>query len=122
VNPHRHLVLVVEDELFIRLDVADALQSEGLEVIALSNGDDALELIKSRPEVRAIFTDINMPGSIDGLGLVKFVAANYPDIALFVASGRESSSMLKQLPQRVRFYAKPFVVTELVEAIKASTG
>ena len=120
--PHRPLVLVVEDEFFIRLNVTDALQSEGLEVIAVSNGDDALELIKTCPGIRAIFTDINMPGAIDGRGLVKFVEANHPDIALFVASGREYPSLLNELPKRARFYAKPFVVSQLVKEIKSSTG
>jgi len=116
------LVLVVEDEPLIRFNVAEALRSEGLEVVGLANGDDALQVIQDRPDVKAIFTDINMPGMIDGLTLVKFVKDAYPGIALFVAYGRPSTSLLNQLPQGAKFYAKPYKVSELVEAIKASIG
>ena len=104
----------------MRLDVVEALRSEGLEVIGLASGDETLQVIKERPDVKAIFTDINMPGNVDGLALVKFVNDAYPAIALFVASGRPSSDLLKELPEGTLFYPKPYLVSEVVGAIKAS--
>ena len=86
------LVLVVEDEALIRMNVADALQSEGFEVVALANGDDAMLMIQYRPDVKELFTDSNMPGKIDGLGLVKFIERTYPDIAIFVRLVSRSES------------------------------
>jgi CheY-like chemotaxis protein len=116
------LVLVVEDEPLMRMNVADALQSEGLEVIELANGDDALRVIESRSDVRAIFTDINMPGAIDGLRLVKLIKEAWPDIAIFVATGRPDPALVSKLPPGARLYPKPYRVSDVVEAIKSATG
>jgi DNA-binding NtrC family response regulator len=113
------LVLVVEDDWLIRMNAEDALTSSGFEVIGLANGDDALRVIKERPDVMAIFTDINMPGNTDGLTLVKIVADVYPSIALFVASGRAPLAIFSVLPQGAKFYQKPYDVAEVIEAIKA---
>jgi CheY-like chemotaxis protein len=67
-------VLVVNDEVLIRLSAVAGVEAAGFEVIAASNADEALHVLESRDDVRAVFTDVHMPGSIDGLGLARVVA------------------------------------------------
>lgn len=113
------LVLVVEDEVLIRMAVTDALQAAGLEVIDLGSGDEAISMLKDPSDVKVVFTDINMPGTIDGLALIRFVKSKWPRIALFATSGKPSPELLGQLPAGTRFFSKPYDWEELVAAIKA---
>lgn len=72
------LVLVVEDEGLIRLNLVDELEDAGFRVIEASNADEALKALDSRPGIQAIFTDIDMPGSIDGLRFATAVRQSQP--------------------------------------------
>jgi CheY-like chemotaxis protein len=116
----RRLVLVVEDEAVIRMAVTDALQCAGFDVLETGSGDEALATLEGRPEVDVLFTDINMPGIIDGLALVKLASARWPRIALFATTGKPSPELSSQLPAGTRFFAKPYDWDELVAAIKAT--
>jgi len=112
------LILVVEDEALIRLNVADMLEAAGFQVISAANADCALEVLADKPEVDVVFTDINMPGAIDGISLANFVHAKWPKIALIVTSGKMPPSVLEQLPEGSRFFSKPCSSSELIEAIR----
>jgi CheY-like chemotaxis protein len=69
----RIAVLVVDDEVLVRLDVADQLRDVGYEVLEASNADQAIEILNITPSIRLLFTDIDMPGSMDGLKLAAAV-------------------------------------------------
>lgn len=82
------VVLVVEDEIWVLLDVAGALEEHGYAVICARNGDEALSVFKDRNDIGIVFTDINMPGSLDGLEFAREVRRRRPQVGLLVTSGR----------------------------------
>src|ERR1700675_3394458 len=81
-------VLVVEDDVLIRLSVAEALRSAGLDVIEAATGDEALMVLGSSATVDLVFTDIQMPGSTDGLALAQIARQTRPSLKIIVTSGR----------------------------------
>jgi CheY-like chemotaxis protein len=103
-----HLVLVVEDEPVTRFAACAALTDAGFQVVDTDHADRALTLLRTRaPEVRAIFTDVHVPGSMDGLALAHHSRRIWPWIVLLIASGR---AKLKphELPEGGRFLPKPY--------------
>ncbi|MEB2846500.1 response regulator [Rhizobiales bacterium RZME27] len=111
-------VLVVEDEALIRLGIADELQSAGFEVFEADCADSAIAMIEDHPEIRLIFTDIDMPGSMDGLKLVAFVRDRWPPIGIIVTSGRGIPEATV-LPTGVPFFPKPYEIDHIVTKIRA---
>ena len=101
----RPAVLVVEDEFWVMQDVAETLREHGLEDICAATGEEALPLLETRPDIKVVFTDINMPGSIDGLELARAVAERWPDKRVIVTSGRYQSA---ELPEKWPFIPKPY--------------
>jgi two-component system, response regulator PdtaR len=100
-------VLVVEDELIIRVDIANCLQDAGFEVVEAANADDAISILESRNDIRLVFTDVDMPGSMDGLKLASFVRDRWPPIKLIVTSGHVPAKEA-DLPSGGRFFTKPY--------------
>jgi len=80
-------VLVVEDEVWILLDVAGALEEHGYPVLCARNVDEALSLFDDRSDIGVVFTDIMMPGSLNGLDLAREVRRRRPDVGVLVTSG-----------------------------------
>src|ERR1017187_8269176 len=80
-------VLVVEDEPLVRLGAVQAIEDAGFEVIEAANADEAIRILENRSDIRVVFTDIQMPGSIDGLKLVHAVRNRWPPIRIIVTSG-----------------------------------
>jgi two-component system, response regulator PdtaR len=109
-------VLVVEDEPFIRMDIVKCLQDTGLEVIEAANADDAINILESRDDIRLVFTDVDMPGSMDGLRLASFVRDRWPPIKLIVTSGHVPVSGA-DLPSGGRFFAKPYRGSQVAQAM-----
>lgn len=100
-------VIVVEDESLVRLDIVMSLEDEGFIVIEASNADEAIDLLNAHPEIRLMFTDIDMPGSMDGLKLAAAVRDRWPPVKIIVASGhRQLSDRL--LPVEGKFFSKPY--------------
>jgi CheY-like chemotaxis protein len=100
------VVLVVEDEVFIREDLIDVLEGEGFAALRAANVHDALAVLDQRPGIQAVFTDIQMPGGLDGLDLARHLAAWRPEIAVLVTSGRYAAP--DDLPAASRFIPKPY--------------
>lgn len=117
--PSSAVVLVVEDEAFVRLDAIDTLTRAGFHVIDAANADEAILILETRHDIRVVVTDIQMPGSMDGLKLAATIRDRWPPIALIVTSGRISVRP-QDLPERGRFLPKPYSGTGLVEAIQAA--
>jgi DNA-binding NtrC family response regulator len=106
------VVLVVDDEAVIRLNAAAMVGDSGFEAIAASNADEALRILESRDDVRAVFTDVHMPGSMDGLGLARVVAERWPAVVLLLTSGKTDIKQ-SDLPTRGRFLRKPYVTSQV---------
>jgi CheY-like chemotaxis protein len=87
-NPSKDAtILVVEDESTIRLMIADALRAEGFGVVEAGSGDEALTVLESGTPVNLVFTDVNLPGKLDGLSLVSRLRVTRPDVKVAVGSG-----------------------------------
>ena len=80
-------ILVVEDDFLLSLDTSEALEDAGYDVIAAANADEAIKVLETRNDIRTIFTDINMPGSMDGLKLAAAVRDRWPPVHIIVTSG-----------------------------------
>lgn len=112
----RNVVLVVEDEPFVRLFGADLLEQAGFDVLQAGNADEALRLLETHPEVRVVFSDIEMPGSLDGFGLAQRICQRWPRIGIVLTSGHRVRPEL--IPREGRFLAKPYDGKALVRQIE----
>jgi CheY-like chemotaxis protein len=110
-------VLIVEDEAFIRMEAADVLADAGCVSLEAGDAEEALTVLEEHPEVRLLFTDINMPGTMDGLVLAKRVVETIPDMALIVTSGKHRIPDA-DLPDHGVFLPKPYCRSDLVEAVQ----
>ena len=81
------VILIVEDEFLLRLDSAETIENAGFEVIQAANADEAIAILTARPDIHVVFTDIQMPGSMDGLKLARFVRDRWPPIKIIATSG-----------------------------------
>src|SRR5687767_1709162 len=82
------LILIVEDEALLRMDAVDMIEAEGYEALEAANADDAITLLEAYPDIAVIFTDIQIPGSMDGLKLAAAVKDRWPPIKIIATSGR----------------------------------
>lgn len=112
------LILMIEDNAFIRANGVEMLQDAGYSVIHASSADDAIQLLERENSVRLIFTDIDMPGDIDGVSLAKLVHIRWPHIQVLLTSG-ESTLPEGELPEQDRFVAKPYVSSVIISQIDA---
>lgn len=111
----RPTVLLVEDEVLIRLMLADELRSQGLQVLEASNADEALTVLQSSLPVHLLFTDIRMPGRMDGVALAKVAHARFPQIKSIIgSSGRPEQS----IDFADAFLAKPYDLRELADQVR----
>lgn len=113
-------VLLVEDEWFIRFDVAEQLRTAGFEVVEASTADEAMDYISSGERVDALITDIRMPGTLDGLELAGKLRVMQPMLLILVASG---SVELESAASRVgRFIRKPYDPKQIAMLIAEMLG
>lgn len=111
------IILVIEDEPIIRMTVAEDLLSEGFSVVEASNAHEALAVLESGQKVTAIFSDIDMPGSIDGLQLAWIVRDRWPPIHLFLTSGHKRPKV-DELPEQACFIPKPYLHKAVIGALR----
>jgi DNA-binding NtrC family response regulator len=110
-------VLVVDDELLIRLHAAEMVAAAGFEAVEAANADEAIAILEVRQDICVVFTDIDMPGSMDGLKLAAAVAKRWPPIKLIVTSGKLRVSP-DQLPPGGRFFPKPYLERDIARTIR----
>jgi len=110
--PRRPVVLLVEDEQLLRMDAVEMISSAGFDVVEAANADDAIEILEVRRDIVVVFTDIQMPGSMDGLKLARAVRGRWPPIKIVATSGLVDVGE-KDLPEGGRFLAKPYSPDEL---------
>lgn len=107
----KQVVLVVEDESLIRTSAVEMVKEAGFEAIEAWDAAEAIRILESRNDIRAVFTDVQMPGSIDGLKLAQLVRSRWPPVALIVTSGHANHE--GDLPTGGRFLSKPYQSSEL---------
>lgn len=117
-RPRAFPVLVVEDDGVIRMDLADLLSDLGLAVIEAGNADQALKILDTLPAISALFTDIDMPGSMNGLQLAHLIATRHPACSLVIISGRYNPAD-GTLPAGAVFLSKPISERMLKRALAA---
>jgi two-component system, response regulator PdtaR len=110
-------VLVVEDEFLVMMSITADLIAEGYDVLTASNADKAIEILESRNDIETIFTDIEMPGSMDGLKLAQAVRYRWPPVNIVITSGKPSRD--NDIPKNVGFVAKPYDLKDVLNAFRA---
>lgn len=110
-------VLVVEDEAIIRFAISDDIREGGFDVLEAANADEALQLLACDAEIGVLFTDVDMPGSMDGLDLSEAVHARWPAVRVIVTSGKQVP-LRGVLPTDSRFMPKPYSPEEVLGAIR----
>jgi CheY-like chemotaxis protein len=113
----RQVVLVVEDEILIRMNAMAMVEDAGFEALAASDADEAIRILESRNDIRAVFTDVHMPGSMDGIRLASVVRDRWPPVALIVTSG-QTDVPDSDLPTGGRFLKKPYAPAQIETALR----
>ncbi len=110
-------VLLVEDHPLIRMNAFAVISEAGFDVIEASNADDAILILEAHPEIRLVFTDIEMPGKMDGLKLAHYIRERWPKLHLMVVSGKMIVEE-NQLPSGSKFFAKPYDDATIIKEMK----
>lgn len=118
--PRSVRVLLVEDDLFVRIDLADELRREGFEVIEAASADDALRFLETNKEPDLIFTDVQLPGRANGLQLADWVRSRFPDLPVVITSGDHDNQ--KAAERLGAFVPKPFNTRHIVELVTDIVG
>ena len=112
----RAVVLVVDDNVLIRMGAVDLVQSAGYEALEAQDADEAIRILESRDDIDLVFTDVQMPGTMDGVKLAHYIRNRWPPVKLIVASGQrilEESS----LPTGSHYFAKPYTDHAIMDAM-----
>lgn len=116
----RPVVLIVEDEMLLRIDAAEMIKAAGFEVVEAANADEAIEVLEARRDITVVFTDIQMPGSMDGLKLARAVRGRWPPIKIIATSGRLNVREM-DLPEGGRFLPKPYSHANVARMLRELT-
>mgnify|MGYP000017605438 CR=1 FL=1 len=115
-NNGKPVVLVVEDDTIIRMGAVDLVLSAGYEALEACDADDAIRILEARSDIDLVFTDVQMPGTMDGIKLSHYIRSRWPPVKLIVASGAaildESS-----LPWGSGFFSKPYDDHAIIKAM-----
>jgi CheY-like chemotaxis protein len=111
------IVLIVEDEPLVRLFAVEIVEDAGFDVITAANADEAISILEGRSDIRVVFTDVHMPGSLDGLKLAHAVRNRWPPIKIIVTSWRIRIKD-DELPDGARFFAKPYEPSDVTAVLR----
>jgi CheY-like chemotaxis protein len=114
----KNIVLVVEDDFLVRSGAADMIRDLGFEAIEAADADEAIELLERPDDIDILFTDMQMPGSMDELRLIAVVRNRWPPIALLVTSS-QVRPLGDQMSSGSRFLSKPYLQNELKSHLEA---
>jgi two-component sensor histidine kinase len=114
-------VLIVEDEMVLRMRAVDIVEDAGFNPVEAVNADDALAILESRSDIELLFTDIQMPGSMDGLKLAYAVHERWPQIKIILVSGQLTLTDAEK-PADSRFYGKPLAVKAMIAEMQDMMG
>ncbi len=111
------VVLVVEDEVLIRMGAVHIVEDAGFAAVEAGDADQAIGILEARDDIRAVFTDVNMPGSLDGWKLARAIRRRWPPIHLIVTSGLSVPNG-DLLPTGARFVRKPYTALQVAAALR----
>ena len=114
-----HAVLIVEDDQLLRLFTVQMVEEAGFRALQANNADEAVAILEARSDIALLLTDINMPGSMDGLKLAHAVRHRWPPIKIIVISTRVSEY---DLPTDSRFLSKPYPTETMISEIRSLIG
>lgn len=114
-------ILIVDDEPLIALALAEDLEDQGYSTCLASDAADAIAILESNGDISIVFTDIDMPGSMDGLALASAVRNRWPPVEILITTG-QTKPELNDMPDRSLFISKPYTVPQIVGAIKSFPG
>jgi len=109
-------ILVVEDEPLLLWDAIDLIEEAGFTAYGAANADEAIALFETHADIRVLFTDVDMPGSMDGLRLAHAVKNRWPPVTIIVASGHVNVTP-EELPEHGLFFRKPYPPTSVIRAL-----
>ena len=115
------VVLVVEDEMLLRMRAVDMVEDAGYVPVEAVDADEALTILQSRSDIALLFSDIQMPGSMSGLQLALAVHERWPRIKIILASGQLKLSQ-SEIPENSRFFGKPLDSVEMIAEIRKMLG
>jgi CheY-like chemotaxis protein len=115
------VVLVVEDEMLLRMRAVDMVEDAGYTPVEAVDADQAVAILESRSDIALLLTDIQMPGSMDGLGLAHSVHERWPPIRIIVVSGQLKAANI-DIPADSRFFGKPFEAGEMIAEMRDMIG
>jgi CheY-like chemotaxis protein len=104
------IILFVEDDFLLRMDAVQMIEEAGFDVLEAANADEAISILETRSDIKVIFTDINMPGSMDGLKLAHAVRGRWPPIKIIATSGHVEVKD-EELPSGGMFLSRTASVT-----------
>src|ERR1700726_1605555 len=119
--PEPPKVLVVEDEMLLRMRAVNIVEDAGFTAIEAVNADEALAILEARSDVDLLFTDIQMPGSMDGLKLAHAVCERWPSIKIILVSGKLTPTDSER-PTDSRFFGKPLEVKQMIAEMQQMIG
>ena len=117
--PSHALILIVEDDALQRLATSGMFLDAGFRVLEAENTDEALQLLETNDEIALLFTDVTLPGSMDGSHLAHRVTQRWPRVAIIVVSGRPRPDKLRQ---STSFHAKPYEPTAILRQAMEMTA
>ena len=103
----KYAVLVVEDEALVRMDLVKTLEGAGYQTFEAASAATAIGILERHPEIRVVFTDIQMPGTMDGLELARYVRERWPPTIIVISSGKVAPKA-EEMPDDVAFLPKPY--------------
>jgi CheY-like chemotaxis protein len=115
------VVLVVEDEMLLRMRAVDMVEDAGYTSVEAVDADEAVAILESRSDIALMFTDIQMPGSMDGLKLAHAVRKRWPPIKIILVSGQLTPAII-DIPADSRFYGKPLGAKEMIAEMQNMIG
>ncbi len=116
--PERAVVLIVEDEPLVRMMVIELFEDEGFEVLEAADADQALGILRHRSDVALLFTDVEMPGSLDGYALARWVHVHRPAMKTMIVSGRALPGV-GDVPEGAAFVGKPYDYDDVMHRVGA---
>ena len=115
------VVLVVEDEMLLRMRAVDMVEDAGFTSVEAVNADEAVAILESRSDIALLLTDIQMPGSMDGLKLAHAVHERWPPIRIILVSGQLRLASI-DIPADSRFFGKPLEAKEIIAEMQDMIG
>ena len=118
------VVLIVEDQYLLQFAALELVESAGFIGICASNADDAIKILEARQDIRIVLTDVEMPGTMDGVKLAHFIRERWPPVHLIIVSGIAVLNE-SQLPYGTKFFSKPYhdetIIAELHRLMQSTS-